>query len=271
MRICALGDLLLDVVVRLEQPLVSGDDVAAVTSVRPGGQAANVAAWAAELGADAAFVGRRGDDEAGRLVTSALEEYGVSVLGPAAGANGVVVSLVEPAGTRSMASDRGVAPHLEAGDLDPAWFHRCDVLHVAGYSFLRGPIAEAAAAAVRHARQAGARISVDLSAATAIEAYGARDFGGLLARVRPDVIFATAGERDALGGRLPAQEWVLKRGADGVTVSLNGSTSELPAVAAEAVDTTGAGDALAAGYLVGGPALGLEAAARCVANVGAMP
>jgi ribokinase len=134
-RLLCLGDLLLDVIVRLEQPLATGlrADATAVTHTGPGGQAANVAAWAASLGAEARFVGKRGDDEAGRLVASGLAAHGVEVLGPVVeGRNGVVVSLVSPDGDRTMASDRGVAPDLGADELDPAWFEGCDHLHLSG-------------------------------------------------------------------------------------------------------------------------------------------
>jgi sugar/nucleoside kinase (ribokinase family) len=271
MRICTLGDLLLDVIVRLERPLVSGDDVVATTTTSPGGQAANVAAWAAELGADASFIGRRGDDESGRLVSEALAGYGVDLLGPAEGRNGVVVSFVDPDGTRSMASDRGVAPSLDPGDVHADWLEGCDWLHIAGYSLLREPIASASLAAVRHARAAGTRVSVDLSTSTAIEAYGSERFRSLLDSIGPDLVFGTATEVDALGGDLGAPEWVLKRGPDGIVVGTKDSAVALPAVPAQAVDSTGAGDALAAGYLVGGAGLALETAARCVANPGAMP
>jgi sugar/nucleoside kinase (ribokinase family) len=271
LRICALGDLLLDVVARLERPLVPGDDVVAETRTGPGGQAANVAAWAAGCGAQAAFVGRRGDDAAGRLVTAALRAYGVDVFGPALGRNGVVVSLVDPDGTRSMASDRGVAPELDEGDLEPSWFDGCDVLHIAGYSLLRDPIAQASLAAAEYARTAGARISIDLSTSTAIEAYGSERFRVLLDSIGPDVVFATEAELEALGGRFPSDAWVLKRGRAGLTVGEDGAVRELPAEAVEAVDTTGAGDALAAGFLVGGAELGLRTAARCVSKLGAMP
>jgi sugar/nucleoside kinase (ribokinase family) len=271
MRICTLGDLLLDVIVRMERPLVAGDDVVASTRTGPGGQAANVAAWAAELGAEAAFVGRRGDDEAGRLASAALASHGVEVLGPVGGRNGVVVSLVDPDGTRSMASDRGVAPELRDSDLDPAWFEGSEWLHIAGYSLLREPIAEASLAAAAHARAAGAKVSVDLSTSTAIASYGPDRFAALLRRIEPDLVFGTQDELEALGGAAPAREWVTKRGAAGITVCSDGSRHELPAPGADAVDTTGAGDALAAGFLVGGAALALATAARCVAKMGAMP
>jgi ribokinase len=259
MRVATLGDVLLDVIVRLEQPLVPGDDQVAVTSTGAGGQAANVAAWAAALGADARFVGRRGDDPAGDIVTRALAGHGVEVVGPVGGRTGVVVSLAS-GGDRTMASDRGVAPELRPGDLDAAWFD-CDVLHLSGYSLLREPIASAAVAAAAQARAHGARVTVDASTWTLVdEAFRSR-----LRTVAPDIVFATEAARDAVGA-LDAS-WVLKRGARGLEV--NGRSYE--SVASDVVDTTGAGDALAAGYLVGGPALGLEAAARCCAHMGAMP
>ena len=79
MRITTLGDLLLDVIVRLERPLATGDDQTATTSTGPGGQAANVAAWAAALGAEARFVGRIGADAAGELLLRELRDRGVEV------------------------------------------------------------------------------------------------------------------------------------------------------------------------------------------------
>ena len=81
----------------------------------------------------------------------------------------------------------------------------------------------------------------------------------------PDVVFAVERERDALG-ELDAR-WVVKRGADGVVVD----GVAYPARPTEVVDATGAGDAFAAGFLVGGVEAGLEAAARCCAKLGAMP
>ena len=270
MRIATLGDLLLDVVVRLERPLVEGDDVAAEIATAPGGQAANVAAWATHLGARAVFVGRRGGDEAGRLVTEGLAAHGVAVRGPIGGRNGVVVSTVGPDGNRSMASDRGVATELRKQDLDPVWFFECAWLHVAGYSLLCEPIATAAIHAAMLTRAYG-RVSVDLSASTAIETLGGARFRELLDAVQPDLIFGTETELEAIGGVFPAPEWVLKRGPHGIAVGRNGETHHYPAEPAEVVDTTGAGDALAAGYLLAGPELALEAAALCVAKVGAMP
>ena len=81
-------------------------------------------------------------------------------------------------------------------------------------------------------------------------------------------MFANDDESDALGAD-PTPAAVVKRGAGGIR-RLDGRAST-PRVPVEVVDSTGAGDALAAGFLVGGTELGLEAAARCVARLGAMP
>jgi sugar/nucleoside kinase (ribokinase family) len=259
MRITTLGDLLLDVIVRLEAPLVTGDDQAATTATGPGGQAANVAAWAAELGAQARFVGRVGDDAAGELLRRELGARGVEICGPAGGRTGVVVSIAS-AGDRTMASDRGAAPELSPQDLDPAWFD-CDVLHLSGYSLLREPIASSASAAAAHARSCGAKVSFDVSTWTLVDdAFRAR-----AQALAPDLVFATERERDAVG-ELDAR-WVLKRGARGLTVDGH----DHAAVVVEVVDATGAGDALAAGFLVGGAGLAVATAARCCARMGSMP
>ena len=213
----------------------------------------------------ARFVGKRGDDDAGRLVASGLAARGVDVVGPVvAGRNGVVVSLVSPDGDRTMASDRGVAPELRADELDPAWFEDCDHLHLSGYSLLRSPIDDAALRAAALAP----RLSVDLSSWSVIEAFGAARFRQRLEELRPAVVFANEDEERLLGGPLAGVTWVLKRGAAGIVV--DGVAHAAHPVEA-VLDTTGAGDALAAGFLVGGPELGLDAAARCVARLGSLP
>jgi ribokinase len=115
--------------------------------------------------------------------------------------------------------------------------------------------------AARIARENGARVSVDVSTWTLVdEAFRER-----VRELAPDLLFATEREHEALGA-LDCR-WVIKRGAAGLTVD----GRDYPAVATDAIDTTGAGDALAAGFLVAGPQLGLEAAARCCARLGAMP
>ena len=276
-QIATLGDVMLDVIVRLEQPLVRGDDVRARTRTGAGGQAANVAAWASSLGASARCIAKRGNDATGELVARELARHGVELVGPvAAGATGVVVSVVGDDGDRSMASDRGVAPSLAPDELDAAWL-ACDVLHLSGYALLREPVCGAALLAARFARGKGAQISVDVAAWSEIRAYGPVQFRELLDTIAPDVLFATEAEWEMLGGAyLTAPTGVIKRGARGCIVVTEDARLDLAPVDAEVVDTTGAGDALAAGFLLGGSLeeaarRGLEAAARCVARVGSLP
>jgi sugar/nucleoside kinase (ribokinase family) len=271
--ICTLGDVLLDVIVRLEQPFARADDARATTRAGAGGQAANVAAWAVELGAAARVVAKLGDDEGALVAARELGARGVELLGPKVeGRGGVVVSIVDPDGERSMLSDRGVSPTLRAEELDVTWFRGCDALHLSGYALLSRPIDEAGAKAAGAVRAQGGLISVDLSSATAIRDFGPERFLARLAHLEPDVAFAGEEELDALGDAPPARTLVVKHGASGFTVvDDEGSRQTHLAREVQVLDTTGAGDALAAGFLVGGAELALEAAARCVSKVGATP
>jgi sugar/nucleoside kinase (ribokinase family) len=276
LRIATFGDVLLDVVVLLAEPLAPGADVRASNRAGAGGQAANVAAWAAELGADARCIAKRGNDPTGELVARELVAHGVELVGPVAeGTTGVVVSIVGD-GDRSLASDRGVAPSFTPEELDAGWL-ACDVLHLSGYALLREPIAAAALLAARLAREQGARVSVDVAAWTEIRSYGPVQFRELLDELAPDVLFATEAEWELLGGAyLSAPVGVLKRGARGCTVLTEDAKLDFAALDAEVVDPTGAGDALAAGFLVSGSLeeaarRGLDAAARCIAKVGSLP
>jgi ribokinase len=262
-RICALGDLLLDVIVLPDAPLAADADTPATIRLTAGGQAANVAAWARSLGAQARLVCKRGGDAPSALAAAELAGHGVEICGPVAeDRGGVVVSVRNAHGQRTMASDRGAASQLNASELDSAWLEDCDVLHISGYCLLREPMAQAAIAA---AQMAG-KVSVDLASAHDIEIVGARVFAARVQALAPDLIFATETERSAVRSHIDC-EWVIKLGASGARFP----EGLYPAVAADVIDTTGAGDALAAGYLVGGPTLAMQAAARCVGLVGAMP
>ncbi len=264
--ICTLGDLLLDVVVRLDGPIAGDTDTYGRTRVGPGGQAANVAAWVAELGGKSRFVGKRAADPAGRMLVDELTRRGVDVAGPEVDSGtGTVVSLAAPDGTRTMLSDRGVSPDFTPEELDPLWVEGFAWLHLPAYTLVRAPIAATAFRAGQIARTTGARISLDLSSVSAIQALGVDSFRERVAGLAPEVIFGNAEEVALV--RPEALTVVEKRGAEGCVV--NGVAH--PAVPAEVVDTTGAGDAFAAGFLLDGVELGLQAAARCVARLGAFP
>ena len=263
LSICTIGDLILDVVVLPDGPLAPDADTPATIRFAAGGQAANVAAWACALGATSRLICKRGTDVSSELATAELARYGVEICGPVAeGRGGVVVSVRDTRGQRTMASDRGVAALLDRSEFDPSWVRSCSLLHVSGYCLLHEPMAGAAIEAARHAR----RVTVDLASAHDIEIAGARRFAARLEALGPDLAFATEAERDAVPG-FGATTWVIKLGARGARFPEGLYTA--PSVVA--VDTTGAGDALAAGYLVGGPALAIQAAARSVGLIGAMP
>lgn len=262
LSICTIGDLILDVVVLPDGPLTPDADTPSTIRFIAGGQAANVAAWARALGATSRLICKRGTDVASELAAEQVARHGVEICGPvAAGPSGVVVSVRDAHGRRTMASDRGIASRLEPAEIDPSWVQSCDVLHVSGYCLLREPMVEAAIEAASHAP----RVTVDLASAHDIEIVGARRFATALEALRPDLAFATEAERAAVPDF--DTTWVIKLGARGARFP----EGLYPAPSVAPVDTTGAGDALAAGYLVGGPDVAIQAAARSVGLIGAMP
>jgi sugar/nucleoside kinase (ribokinase family) len=115
-------------------------------------------------------------------------------------------------------------------------------------------------------RSRARRLSVDLSSTAVLQAYGVARFADLIARLHPDVVFGNEAEA-SLVGELAGAELVVKLGPRGGRAG----GAVFPALPTRPVDSTGAGDAFAAGYLVGGVELGLQAAARAVATMGAMP
>jgi sugar/nucleoside kinase (ribokinase family) len=277
-RVVTLGDLLLDVVVRLEAAPANDDDVPATIVLVPGGQAANVAAWARWLGAEARLIARRTDDSAGRLIADELERRGVELAGPLAPGErtGSVVALVAPDGTRTLASDRGAAGELAAADVGAGMLEGGDVLHVAGYTLMREAGAEAGLRLAEAARRYGARVTVDLSSAHGIAQLGRDEMRRRVRALEPDVVFANEAEAEAFGARLDCV-WVVKRGALGCTVEHGGERVVHAGIHVERVkDTTGAGDAFAAGFLLesdlsAAAERGQAVAARCITRVGALP
>jgi ribokinase len=265
--VCVLGDAHLDVVVRVLGPIAADTDTPARTMLTVGGQAANVAAWVVALGGRSRLIAARAADHAAGLVDAELISRGVEVVGPVlAGQTGVVVALSDGGGQRSMLTDRGVGPRLSAGAVDARWLDDCSWLHLPAYSLTSDPVRGAAITAVAAAMDREVRLSVDLSSTTAITQFGVSPFRRLLTDLAPDLVFGNRAEIDLVGD-LPGAEVVCKLGADGVIAG----GRHYPATSTAPVDATGAGDAFAAGYLVGGVDLGLAAAARAVATMGAMP
>jgi sugar/nucleoside kinase (ribokinase family) len=263
-RIVVLGDLMLDVILAPTGPLAQGTDVPGRVRLAQGGSAATTARWRGRRGADARLIAAVGRDGAGRALVEAIRGDGVSAhVSRIAGApTGRIGVLVEPGGERSFVADRGAADLLEPGDLRAAWFSGVDALHLPVYSLLGEPLGAAGRRAIELAREANAMVSVDLASVGPLLADGRRAANAIIATVAPDLLFATAAEAEAfLGGRRVDRlldltpTAVIKRGPRGATVVTRvGGSGIRFEVATEQLlvsDTTGAGDAFDAGFLVG--------------------
>lgn len=272
MLVACLGDVMLDVIVETSGTLVPDDDTPARITFTAGGQAANVATWVVALGGQARVFGPRADTGPGHLVDKALAGRGVEMWGTSTGRTGAVVSLVHH-DTRSMASDPGDLSWLDEVR-SGAWLEGAEWLFVSGYALLRTPDPQRVVETAAVARAHGTRIAVDLSSAAMIADFGADAFSDLCRPLRPSVVFATDGEWASSRGGFGVGDntvLVLKHGGRGASFSSDGETDDRAASPGDVVDVTGAGDALAAGFLVGGPDLAMAAAARCVAHRGAQP
>jgi sugar/nucleoside kinase (ribokinase family) len=257
-----LGDLMVDVVARLFGPLAEGSDSPGVISYVGGGSAANTAAWLARVGESTTFVGAIGDDAAGQTQVESVHRLGVDVRFRVdrTRPTGTCLVLVAPTGERTMVPDPGANLSLQEHDVPTDEFRAGDHLHVSGYALLRDA-RDAALHAIRTARQAGMSVSVGAASAAPLGQLGA---GAFLAMLPADVLlFANEKEAAVLTGR-PAgpeelartlaavgREAVVTAGS-GVAAWSNGEA--IAAMAAEPLegpelDTTGAGDAFAAGFL----------------------
>ncbi len=261
--VVVIGDVMTDVVARVDDPLALGSDTAAHVRTRQGGAGANVAHWLAALGCPVRFVGRVGDDPFGREAVEVLRAAGVQ---PVVGvdpslATGTVVVLVGADGERTMLPDAGANSALSPTDLPSLDTGTTTRLHVSGYTLLNPGSREAGEAALAAARAGGVPRSVDVASAAPLEALGGKEFLRITDGV--ELVFCTLDEAEVLVGtrdpdtavaRLTGTygEVVLKTGALGARWAREGADTVLvPACAPSGpvVDTTGAGDAFAAAYL----------------------
>jgi sugar/nucleoside kinase (ribokinase family) len=286
-RVVVLGDVMVDVVTRLSGPVAPGSDSPARIAFEGGGQAANTAAWLAVAGAPVALVARVGDDAAGRAAVAELEALGVEVRAVVdrERPTGTCVVLVAADGERTMFPDAGANTGLAAADVHDDLLEHGSHLHVAGYALLRGGSREAALSAVERAGPAGMTVSVDPSSA-ALLSDGPRRLGKGVGLLLPNALEATTltGLDDPLAAARALcesfPEVVVKLGEEGALWTDGAELIRAGAEQADVVDTTGAGDAFAAGLLAarlrgeGVPetlSAGCSLAARAIATAGARP
>ena len=247
MDLICVGDVMLDVHVAADA-LARGGDVHGRVHVMPGGTSANAAIWAAWTGASAGVVGAMGDDTAGRLLVDALVERGVDVLGLVRDKEPTGTMLVvTDAGERSMVADRGASAALR-GDHLPQRLEAGGVL-VSGYLLLQEPTTRTAVEVLECA--VAPLIAVEAASWPLVSAFGPERFFEMT--VPASVVLANAEEARALTGEGPSQAAamlaeryriaVVKCGAQGALVAVDGVVTEHRPEPVDEIDPTGAGDA----------------------------
>ena len=287
-RIVVLGDVMVDVVVRLAEPLARGSDAPAEIRFHGGGSAANTAAWLAAAGAEPVLVGVVGDDERGREARAGLVAHGVDArlaVDPEF-PTGTCLVLVGPDGERTMAPDAGANDALSVGDVSDELLGEGGHLHVSGYSLLRAGSRGAARAAIGRAVREGMTVSVDPSSSALLTAEFLDWADGA------NLLLPNASEAHALSGdsdpERAARTLAARFGEVVVTLGPGGALwtdgeevlRAAAAPVAAVIDSTGAGDAFAAGLLSARAsgmstaeqlAAGCRLAARAVSQPGARP
>lgn len=257
--------------------------------IHSGGSCANTIATLGLLGAKTTFCGQVGDDAYGSAYGAKLEEAcGTHDLHVAAEGNtGKCLSLISTDAERTLCTDLGAAVDLPRIGRFAGVIAESRILHVTGYLFLGGRMAESAWEALRVAQ--ALRIPVSLDVADPFVVDTVRDAMWTAVKDFSDIVFLNADEARALTGQSPedaihtvsevCETVIVKLGARGSLVKHKGTMTHVQAHMTDAVDTTGAGDSYAAGYLYGlvhgwDPArcgdLGSRVAALTVGQVGAV-
>ena len=225
--------------------------------ITAGGSASNTAKGLSMLGTPAGYIGKVGNDDYGRLFCNALETHGVTpflTVHPKA-PTGLATTLITPDGQRTFADYMGAASLLEPADIDHAPLDDYDMLYVEGYLVQSPDLIEHA---MSQAKAHGLRVCLDLSSYNIVETQ--RPLFQHLLHDYVDTVFANEEEAAALtGGDAEAsatlmarfcQTAVVKLGARGAIACSQGQCYRAPSLSvAQVIDTTGAGDSFAAGFL----------------------
>jgi sugar/nucleoside kinase (ribokinase family) len=290
-RVVVVGDVINDVLVRPLGPVTPDSDTRAEIVRRPGGSAANLAAWLAALGCPVSFVGRVGAADA-TSHTEHLTSCGVEphlAVDPER-ETGTIVVLLDGDGRRTMLVDRAANLALTSADVPPGLLERAAVLHLSGYSFFEPGVRAAARDLLARARALGLPVSVDPSSVAFLHDVGPAEFlswtsGARFCFPNRDEAAALTGTPDPLEAAERLTEHyrtvVVTLDGDGCVVADRG-TPPVPVAAQRlvAVDPTGAGDAFCAGFLaawcrgrapVDAAAEGARVAGEAVGRLGGRP
>ncbi len=258
-RIVVIGDLNLDVLARLPEDLPHGAEVRTSVESTPGGSAGNFARAAACEGADVTFIGCVGNDLVGELLVRSLIEQGIDVqVKHVELPTGTIVALRY--GTEiTMLCSRGANDGLDPSWIKEEWFQRADHLYLSGYSFLSPAQLPAVKKAMRIAQRKGISISVSPPPANLICSFGV---GNFLKELLPvDWLFPNLKEGKLLSEKETPEEVVtalaekfttgaLTLGGEGSLAWSGDERDRCQIDSIKAVNTTGAGDAFAAGFVV---------------------
>ncbi|MFV0365108.1 MAG: adenosine kinase [Mangrovibacterium sp.] len=226
-------------------------------SIETGGSAANTIRGIAQLGGQAAFIGKVNDDEMGNFFSKSFTDLGVNFHRLQSDIpSGVAATLISPDSERTFGTYLGAASELKPSDLNDKLFKPYDILHLEGYLVFNHTLIEDI---LKRAKKHGLKVSLDMASYNVVEAN--LDFMKHLLDNYVDIVFANEEEAKAYTGKEPAEALseiakqcevsVVKVGSKGSLVQANGSIFLIPAYKVNAVDTTGAGDVYASGFLYG--------------------
>lgn len=225
----------------------------------PGGSACNTVIGVGRLGGRARFVGKSGNGSLAGLFESDLKNNNVEPhLFRSTSLTGRVLSIITPDAQRSMLTYLGASAEAQPGDITPACFSNAAVVHVEGYLLFNRALILSALEAAKHA---GAKISLDLASFNVV--HESKDFLAEIVKKYVDILIANEDEARAFTGHADEKDaieamaencevGVLKIGERGSLIAHDGEVVEIaPKLDMPAVDTTGAGDLWASGFLYG--------------------
>jgi sugar/nucleoside kinase (ribokinase family) len=261
-KVYCIGDLMLDVVAQIPtspHELHLGNDTRTIISTHGGGAAGNTASWLAVLCNEVTMVGRIGNDTAGSAITAEFDALGISYgnIVKEGLHTGVVVCLVDPSGERTMLADNGANAGLDVSDL-PA-IDGVDAIYLSGYAPLAPLSREGVLEMVRTINSRGIPIIFDPATVGGMQGVPVAEILSWCALM--DTVIMNEEEAIYLSGLSDLESAlnffveltpraIIKRGSAGaIGLERGGQIISVAAKTSAVVDTTGAGDAFAAGFI----------------------